>query len=101
VISSLLPDYSGKPPRRRKKGEKSNFSIGYNCNKASLETFSLRDERLEESRDVLAQEIVEDLETALERIAKSPRAAAVSVDKLGQTFSTASALKQRLNPEMK
>jgi type I restriction enzyme M protein len=43
-----------------------------NCNKASLDIFWLRDESLEDSDnlpdpDVLAQEIVEDLEAALEQ----------------------------------
>ena len=57
---------------RRGKGEKSKFSIGYNHDKASLDIFWLRDETLEESDnlpnpDVLAQEIVDDLEAALEQ----------------------------------
>jgi type I restriction enzyme M protein len=43
-----------------------------NCNKASLDIFCLRDESLEDSDnlpdpDVLAQEIVDDLEAALEQ----------------------------------
>ncbi|MBI3000705.1 MAG: hypothetical protein HYY46_19975 [Deltaproteobacteria bacterium] len=57
----------------RRKGEKPNFPVGYNRDKASLDIFWLRDESLEESNnlpnpDVLAQEIVDDLEAALEQI---------------------------------
>ena len=57
----------------RRKGEKSNFRLSYNRDKTSLDIFWLRDESLEESDnlpdpDVLAQEIVDDLEAALEQL---------------------------------
>jgi hypothetical protein len=54
------------------------FDLPHYCHKASLDIFWLRDESLEESDnlrdpDVLAQEIVEDREAALNNSAKSPR----------------------------
>ena len=57
---------------RPTKREKSNFQLGHNRDTASLDIFWLRDESLEESDnlpdpDVLAQEIVEDIEAALEQ----------------------------------
>ena len=49
--------------RGERKGEKSNFRLGYNRDKASLDIFWLRDETLEEfdnlpDAELLAQEIV-------------------------------------------
>ena len=57
---------------RRGKGEKSKFSIGYYHYTATLHIAWPRDETLEESDnipdpDVLAQEIADDLEAALEQ----------------------------------
>src|SRR5436309_11268197 len=54
------------------KGGSPIFRLGYNHDKASFDIFWLRDESLEESDnlpdpDVLAQEIVEDLDAALEQ----------------------------------
>lgn len=69
-MQSGITDHIGnlKGIRARSRG----LRLSYNRDKASLDIFCLRDESLEESDnlpdpDVLAQEIVDDLEAAVEQ----------------------------------